>query len=245
MQRVAFVSDAHLGGSDSEHERKKEKRLLSFFEYAQSEFTSICIVGDLFDFWFEYKHAVINRYYAILFKFSELVKNGVKLHYIAGNHDFWMRDFLEKEVGITVHRHAYETNINELRVFIKHGDGIHKSDVGYRLLKKVLQNRMAIQCYRFIHPDIGVPMAHFFSNASRDKTSNKTFEGGDDYRHYAQQKINNGFDVVVLAHTHQPEMEKLNGGVYLNPGDWIRHFSYGTIDGDGVRLLYWREGEDI
>jgi len=239
MERAAFFSDAHLGSSIHEHEKEKEKKLLSFLEYAKSNFDMVCICGDLFDFWFEYQHAVINRHFNILFKLSQLIESGVQVHYVSGNHDFWMRDFLVEEVGIKVHKDIFKTVIQELRIYVKHGDGIHKSDKGYRLLKKVLQNRAAIEIYRLIHPDIGVPLAHFCSNISRDKSANKKFEGAEDYREYAQNILNQNCDVVVLAHTHEPLVEKLDGGFYLNPGDWISHFSYGTIDKNGVHLHFW------
>ena len=241
MQKVAFVADAHLGGSDSKLEAIKTTKLLSFLEYAKTNFKIVCVCGDLFDFWFEYKHAVVNRYFNILFKFAQLVESGVQVHYIAGNHDFWMKDFLTKEVGITIHKEAFKTEINSKRLFVQHGDGIDKNDKGYRLLKKVLQNRMAIRFYRLIHPDIGVPIARFCSNLSRDKSSHKSFHAAGDYQEYAQSVVDQGYDIVVLAHTHQPLVEKLNGGYYLNPGDWITHFTYGIIDGSGVHVRKWED----
>jgi UDP-2,3-diacylglucosamine hydrolase len=199
----------------------------------------VCVCGDLFDFWFEYKHAVVNRYFNVLFKFSQLVESGVKVHYIAGNHDFWMRDFLTNEVGVAVHRDIFKIEINTQRLFVRHGDGIDRKDKGYRLLKKVLQNSFAIKLYRLIHPDIGVPIAHFASNLSRDKSSHKCFRAAGDYQEYAQNVLDQGYDIVVLAHTHQPLVEKLNGGYYLNPGDWIIHFTYGIVDGKNVQVKKW------
>lgn len=244
MQKAAFISDAHLCGGNKEIEEEKERRLLNFLEYAKSRFDMLCICGDLFDFWFEYRHAVVNRYYKILYKLSSLVDAGIKIHYVAGNHDFWMRDFLTKEVGIQIHKEVFETTLNKHRIYAKHGDGIYKKDRGYLLLKAVLQNKLAIQFYRCIHPDIGVPIAQFCSNMSRDRTKHREFKGAEAYKTYAQDKLQEGFDIVVLAHTHYPHLEQLQGGCYLNLGDWISHFTFGTISDKEVSLYEWDDAKN-
>ncbi|MCR4439805.1 MAG: UDP-2,3-diacylglucosamine diphosphatase [bacterium] len=239
VPHAAFIADAHLRGGGSATEEEKAARLHNFLAQAAPCFAMLCICGDLFDFWFEYRRVVVNRYFRTLCALSELVRSGTEVHYVAGNHDFWMRDFLTREVGVTVHPQDFQATVAGQRVFVSHGDGLYTKDRGYRLLKRVLQNRIATALYRAVHPDVGVPIAEFFSELSRNHGAQREFSAHEDYRAFAQQTLRQGFDVVVLAHTHEPVCQQLDGGVYLNPGDWIRHFSFGVIDQGGIWLKRW------
>ncbi len=239
VAHAAFIADAHLRGTADTAEQEKTRRLHSFLTQAAPHLALLCICGDLFDFWFEYRHAVVNRYFRTLRILAELVEGGTQVHYVAGNHDFWMRDFLGQEVGVTVHRHSFQGEVAGQRLFVCHGDGIYARDRGYRLLKRLLQNPLAVTAYRLVHPDIGVPVAEFFSALSRNHGAEREFQGQQDYRAFAQNTLAKGYDVVVLAHTHEPTCEPLASGVYLNPGDWISHFTFGLIDEQGVWLKAW------
>ncbi|MDZ7295065.1 MAG: UDP-2,3-diacylglucosamine diphosphatase [candidate division KSB1 bacterium] len=234
-----FIADAHLRGTAEAAEQEKVRRLHSFLTQAAPYVAVLCICGDLFDFWFEYRHAVVNRYFRTLRLLADLVDNGTEVHYVAGNHDFWMRDFLAQEVGLVVHRHTFQGHVAGQRVFVRHGDGIDVGDRGYRLLKRVLQHPVGVAMYRLVHPDLGVPVAEFFSTLSRNHGAQREFRGRQHYRAYAAHTIARGHDVVVLAHTHEPTCEPIANGVYLNPGDWITHFTFGLVDQNGVWLKEW------
>ena len=239
LRNAVFIADAHLQGLGTAAEEQKVARLHSFLKEVAPCFAMLCICGDLFDFWFEYRHAVVNRYFRTLCALSELVRAGTAVHYVAGNHDFWMRDFLTREVGITAHPQSFQAAVAGQRVFVHHGDGLYAKDRGYRLLKRVMQNRLATDLYRLVHPDLGVPIAEFFSALSRNHGAQREFSGHQDYSRFAQERVRQGFQIVVLAHTHEPVCEQLAGGVYLNPGDWINHFSFGVVDQEGIWLKSW------
>lgn len=237
---IYFISDAHLGEGSGENENVKLARLESFFELAGKDAEKLFILGDLFDFWFEYKHAIPKQHLKIIFRLSQLVDKGVEVHYITGNHDFWLGDFLSREAGIIIHRDAYATTEQEKKLFLIHGDGISPSDKGYRVLKKILRNRLNIWLYRKIPVDWGIPLAKFVSGTSRDYTSARDVTYIKDYEIYAQKKIKEGFDVVMIGHLHHPVITALEGGIYINTGDFIKHFSYVILNDGKFSLEFIR-----
>ena len=241
MANSYFISDAHLGMSDSISEELKEKNLLSFFDHVAKTGERLFIVGDLFDFWFEYRTVIPRGYTRILSGLSRLNEAGIELHYIAGNHDFWMRDYFPAELGIPIHFDDLEYTINGKRFFIEHGDGIAKEDSGYRLLKRIFRNRFNIFLYSPLHPDVGVPLAKWVSSLSRGHTSKKGQTADSDYIERARKKFQEGFDFVLFGHLHYPIFKEMDGNVYLNLGDWIEHFTYAVFDGEELRLEKWKD----
>jgi len=243
VKPLFFVSDAHLGADKKPIEKIKERNLLSFLEMVKSQGEGLYILGDLFDFWFEYHHAVPNRHYKILFKLSELVNQGVRIDYIAGNHDYWFEDFFPQEIGVHVHKSPLEVQIHSKRFLIAHGDGIIKNDPGYLVLKRILQNPLSIRLYRLVHPDLGIPLARIASRLSRQHPSNPSSREDEDYLNYAKSKFKIGFDFVVLGHSHRPLIRRWGDKTFVNVGDWMRKFTYGRFDGENLTLEKW--GEDL
>ena len=237
MSRIFFISDAHLGLKGKKEERKQEKLLLDFLEYAEKKGDSLYIVGDLFDFWFEYRSVIPRRYLPVLFALKKLVTRGLKVRYVTGNHDFWMENFFEDELGIKVYRGPLQTRIDGKRFYVAHGDGLAKKDVGYRMLKKVLHHPMNIRLYQLLHPDVGLAIAGFFSRLSRNHRETKNRDA--EYIRFARNRFNEGFDGVVLAHTHRPQEFRENGRTYINIGDWMHHFTYGKFEKGRLSLKYW------
>jgi UDP-2,3-diacylglucosamine hydrolase len=223
---VYFFSDAHLGAAEKEKEDVKLEKLYSLFDLVKSDGEKLYILGDLFDFWFEYKHAIPKEHLRVVFRLAALVDAGVKVHYITGNHDFWLGRFLSREVGLTIHRDFLETNENGKRIFVIHGDGLSPGDWKYRILKRILRNRVNIWLYRKIPTDWGIPLAKFVSSSSRLHTSGRENKFIKDYEVYAGDKIREGYDAVIIAHTHHPVRMEMNDGLYLNTGDFMNHFSY-------------------
>ncbi len=214
---VYFLSDAHLGGEEQSKEKIKEEA-----EY-------LYLVGDLFEFWFEYKNAIPRDHFRILTKLKELVDHGVKINYLVGNHDFWLGDFLPKHLNIPIFKDHLEVVHQGKRIFLSHGDGLAKKDWGYRILKKILRNRVNIFLYRQIPPDISYPLAKFVSRRSRNWVQMRDNDFLQEYENFAKSKIEQGYDAVILAHTHTPVFQNLGKGVYLNLGDWFLHFTYGKL----------------
>ena len=239
MTKTYFISDIHFGAGTESEEEKKFARLKSFFEFIKKPGNRLFIVGDLFDFWFEYKHVVPNKFYMILFEISKLIEADVKVDFLRGNHDCWLLDFFSSQVKINILPDIFTTEIDSKKIFIFHGDGILKRDKGYRLLKKVFRHPLNIFFYRWLHPDLGIPLTKFMSRTSRKYTSTKNFNYTDEYINYATEKFNQGYDYVIIGHSHNPLLEKMDDKVLINLGDWISHFSYGKIANATLSLNYW------
>jgi UDP-2,3-diacylglucosamine hydrolase len=226
---IYFLSDAHLGGEDESREKKKEQRLLSLLEKIKEDGEYLYLVGDMFEFWFEYRNAIPKGYLEILSKLKELVDGGIKVIYLVGNHDFWLGDFLPTHLGIPIFKDSIEAVHQGKRIFISHGDGLAKKDRGYRVLKRILRNRVNIFLYRQIPPDISYPLAKFVSHQSRSWVQKRDNSFLQEYENFAMEKLTQGFDAVILAHTHVPVIKNSGNGVYINLGDWFLHFTYGKL----------------
>lgn len=243
MSQTFFISDAHLGLEDEEKEIHRVDHLLKFFNHVASCGGRLYIVGDLFDFWFEYRYVIPRRYFRIVCSLKELVEQNVHVEYITGNHDFWMEDFFENDLAIRVHHQPLSMECGGKRFYVAHGDGLAKTDVGYRFLKKILRNRFNIHLYRLLHPDAGFRLALFFSHLSRNHREVKIKD--EEYAQYARARFAEGFDGVVLAHTHRPHEVHESGHTYVNIGDWMHHYSYGRLEEGRLSLEYWPEGQTV
>ena len=226
---VFFLSDAHLGAEEENKERLKEEKLISFLDRVKEEGNFLYLVGDLFEFWFEYKNVIPKDHFRVLNKLKQLVDCGIKINYVVGNHDFWLGDFLPREIGIPIFKQPIEVVHQGKRIFITHGDGLAKNDLGYRILKSILRNKVNIFLYRQIPPDLSYPLAKFVAGRSRSWVQKRDTSYLKEYEKFAAEKIKQGFDAVILAHTHVPVLRNLGEGVYLNLGDWFYHFTYGRL----------------
>ena len=234
-------SDAHLGSADEEKENEKISNIRRLFDIVKTDGDRLVILGDLFDFWFEYKHAIPKEHHETLVMLSELVKHGVKIDYVSGNHDFWMDDYFEKQIGLKVHRDIFEIDYDGRRLHMIHGDGLAPDDRGYRFLKRILRNPVNIWLYRKLPPDWASPLAKAVSGSSRNYTSRRDHTFAADYEHYARQKLIDGFDVVAIGHLHVPVHKEYTEGIYINTGDFIHHYSYARIDKGTVALNFLDE----
>lgn len=239
MSKLYFLADVHLGAHSHQLEKLKERRLLSFFRMIEAEKADLVIVGDLFDFWFEYKQVVPQKHFRVLGLLALLAAER-EIHYLAGNHDFWLNSFIRNEIGLRVHEQDLVLNSNGRLIYVRHGDGLLKNDYGYRLLKRILRNRVTIFLYQLLHPDIGIPLAHFFSHLSRNYGERKSDTyADDDYRRFAYDMIEKEFDFVVLGHTHWAALALHKHGYYINPGFWGVNFTYAVIDHGEPYLYAW------
>ena len=237
-----FFSDAHLISGGYEQNREQNNKVVEFLKYVSENGKRLFIVGDLFDFWFEYKHSIPQTDPRVLGSIAEAVDRGVEVHYSSGNHDLWLGKYLSEAVGVEIHDGAFETEIDGKRFFIAHGDGLFKKDRGYRLMKAFFRNPVAIRIFRMIHPDLGVRLAKLFSKTSRENpiTESSRSERKKLMRNFARIKFTEGFDYVLLGHIHEPDMISEKSTVYINLGDWITHFTYGLFDGKDLSLCYWK-----
>jgi UDP-2,3-diacylglucosamine hydrolase len=238
-----FISDVHLGLGPREAEKQKENRLLAFLKEILPSTERLFIVGDLFDFWFEYGTVIPKGFHRTLAALQEFTDRGILVEYLAGNHDFWMDDFFPKELGIQVHPDPYEVGIDGKRIFLHHGDGLAEKDLGYRFLKPVLRNRLAVHMYRWLHPDLGVPLARGSSRTSRSYTSKKDYGEEEAMATFAAKKIREGMDIVIMGHRHEPVQLGIGKGVYINLGDWIAHHTFAEFKDGNVALRNWNPSQ--
>jgi UDP-2,3-diacylglucosamine hydrolase len=225
-----FISDIHLGLQDSDVEAEKEKMLVDFLKYAQSACDELFIVGDLFDYWFEYKRVYQKGYYRTLTALKDVSEAGVKIHYFIGNHDFLHKDFFENEFNAQLYNYPISAELNGKKFFIGHGDGMVKNDTGYNLLKWVMRNRFFQWLYSLIHPDLGIALASRTSKSSREYTEKKNYGEVDGLFESAKSKIEEGYDYVIFGHLHKRIFVDYKDGKYINLGSWLDAPCYGVFN---------------
>jgi UDP-2,3-diacylglucosamine hydrolase len=244
MKNIYFFSDAHLKFNEDEFETDKRKKLLAFLDFIKNDenAAALYIVGDLFDFWFEWYHVIPRYWFPILYRIRQLKESGIQVNFISGNHDFYTGAYLEKEIGINCYKEHCEIEIDAKRFFIAHGDGYARKDRGYRFLKKIIRNPVSIFLYKtFISADLGMQIARWFSGASRRLVKIEKHAWAGEYLEFAREKFAQGFDYVVLGHIHFPMREEQQGKVYVNCGDWMFHFTYAKYNGNTVTLEKWEQ----
>lgn len=244
---IYFLSDFHLGAPNAEASLVREKKIVTFLDQIKNNAAQIFIVGDLFDFWYEYKKVVPKGYVRILGKLAELTDAGITLHFFVGNHDMWMKDYFEKELNITVYFEPKEFVLGNKNFLVGHGDGLGPGDEGYKFIKKIFRNKFCQWLFGILPPRIGIGLADFFSQKSRAKTgaTNEIFLGEEKewlviYCKEMLQKKH--YDYFIFGHRHLPLNIKLSPkSSYINLGDWIKYFTYAVFDGEKITLEYYKK----
>jgi len=242
-KKIYFLSDFHLGAPNAADSLVREKMIVRFLDEAKKDAEVIFIVGDLFDFWFEYKHVVPKGYTRILGKLAEITDSGIPIHFFVGNHDMWMTDYFQKELNIPVYFEPKEFEFNGKKFLVGHGDGLGPGDHGYKFIKKVFRNPVCQWLFGILPPRIGIGLANYFSRKSRAKTVDveEKFLGEDNEWLIIYSKeilTQKHFDFFIFGHRHLPIDFKLKeNSQYINLGDWIKFFTYAVFDGEKVSLL--------
>jgi UDP-2,3-diacylglucosamine hydrolase len=241
-KNIYFLSDFHLGAPNAEASLQREKLLVGFLEEIRPYAAAIFIVGDMFDFWYEYKRVVPRGYTRIMGKLAELTDSGIPIHFFVGNHDMWMRNYFQQELNIPVYFEPEEFTLGGKQFLIGHGDGQGPGDHGYKAMKKVFRNPVCQVLFGMVPPFIGIGVADYFSRKSRAKTgtTEEQFLGEDKEwliiycREVLQKKK---MDFFVFGHRHLPIDYRLDKeSRYINLGDWIQFFTYAVFDGNDVAL---------
>lgn len=245
-KKLYFSSDNHLGAPSLAESLPREKIFVNWLDIIKADAAVIFLLGDLFDFWFEYKKVVPKGFVRVLGKLAELSDSGIQIHFFVGNHDLWMHDYFEKELNIPVYHNPKEFVFNNKHFFIGHGDGKGPGDKGYKRMKKVFTNPFSKWLFRWLHPDIGVRLAQHLSvkNKLISGDADRQFLGDENewLAQYAKRKLEKKhFDYFVFGHRHLPmEVKVGENSVYYNLGDWINHFTYGVFDGETFELKKFR-----
>jgi len=237
-----FISDLHLGLFDHKSEIEKEKKLVNFLKYASISCDELYIIGDLFDYWFEYKRVIQKGFIRTLGALADFADSGRKIHYIIGNHDFQHRNFFEDEIGAVLYHDPVKIQLNGKKFFIGHGDGLVQNDIGYKILKKIFRNRFMQKSFSIIHPDLGIKIASHTSKTSREYTSKKNYGTVDGLIETAKNKIEDGYDYVIFGHSHEKANLKFNDGYYINLGSWLDKPCYGKFN-ESFEIIDWNANE--
>jgi UDP-2,3-diacylglucosamine hydrolase len=220
---IYFLSDVHLGLEERAADRERERLLCAFLRRAQDRCQRLFIVGDLFDYWFEYGTVIPKFHVRTLASLADYVERGIAVDYLLGNHDFGHRDYFERELGVRVHAGDLEITLGGKRFYLAHGDGKALNDEAYRAFRAVTRSPLALRLWRWLHPDAGITLAAAASKSSRARDEERG--EGDDLEIFARKRLAEGFDAVIMGHQHAPLEKQMHSGVYVNLGDWLTHYT--------------------
>jgi UDP-2,3-diacylglucosamine hydrolase len=241
-KKIYFASDQHFGAPTAALSFPREQKFVAWLDEVKQDAEAIFLLGDLFDFWFEYKKVVPKGFIRILGKLAEIRDSGIPIFFFVGNHDLWMTDYFQKELNIPVYHDNQEYTFGNKTFLIGHGDGKGPGDKGYKRMKRVFTNPLSKWIFRWLHPDLGVGLAQYLS------VKNKLISGEADVKflgednewlvQYAKRKLETKlYNYFVFGHRHLPMIIKVGeNSEYVNLGDWIGYFTYGVFDGDTFEL---------
>lgn len=246
-KKIYFLSDFHLGAPDAKASLDREKDLVKFLDKITADAAEIFIVGDMFDFWYEYRKVVPKGYVRLLGKLATITDSGIPVHFFAGNHDMWMKNYFQKELNIPVYFEPREFEFNGKKFLIGHGDGLGPGDRGYKFLKKIFRNKACRWLFGILPPYFGMGLANYLSRRSRAQAgaAEEVFLGEEKEwlilycKEVLEKKF---FDFFIFGHRHLAIDYRLNPGSgdrvsrYINLGDWIRYYTYAEFDGSNFEL---------
>jgi len=243
-KKIYFLSDFHLGAPDFKSSLEREKKIVRFLDIAMQDAAAIFIVGDLFDFWYEYRTVVPKGYVRILGKMASITDSGISMYFFVGNHDMWMKGYFEKELNIPVYFEPKIFEFNNKKFYIGHGDGLGPGDHGYKFIKKIFRNPICQWLFGILPPAIGVGIANYMSRSSRAATgqTDARFLGEENewLITYSKEVLQQQpFDYFIFGHRHLPiDFQLTENSRYINLGDWIKYDSYAVFDGSQLELKY-------
>ncbi len=246
-QKIYFASDFHLGAPTRETSLNREKKIVDWLNHVSKDAAEIYLVGDIFDFWFEYKRAIPKGFVRLQGKIAELSDSGIKIHVFTGNHDMWIFDYLPSELGVQLYREPVVREYFGKSFYIGHGDGLGPGDRGYKILKKIFANKFCQWCFERLHPNFGIWLADTSSKTSRAKSGEADHEFlGEENEWLVQycKKVleENHFDYFIFGHRHLPmEIKVGEKSIYFNLGEWLNYCTYLEVSEDSIELKSWNE----
>ena len=248
-KKVYFSSDQHFGAPSYESSKKREEIFLNWLNFIEKDAGALFLLGDLFDFWFEYSKVVPKGFVRILGKLANISDKGIPIYFFVGNHDLWMNDYFTKELNIKVFFSPQEFTINEKSFLIGHGDGIGPGDYGYKRMKKIFTNPIMKIFFRWIHPDLGVKLAQYLSINNKLISGNydRKYNGPENeiiFQYVIKKNKEKSRDFYVFGHRHLPLEIPLNESRYINLGDWITHFTYAEFSDKNFSIKKWKSDND-
>jgi UDP-2,3-diacylglucosamine hydrolase len=248
-KKIYFASDFHLGVPTWEKSLEREQRIVKWLDSIKADAAEVFLVGDLFDFWFEYKYTAPKGFIRFLGKIAELTDAGIPVHVFTGNHDMWMYEYLPKEIGIQLHRDPVRRTFNGKKFLIGHGDGLGPGDHKYKLIKKFFASKVCQWLFARLHPNLAFGIAHYFSKSSRASTGKKdeVFKGKENewlYTYCTECLKKEHIDYFVFGHRHLPLQLPLSSdqgeSLYINLGEWLNYNTYAVFDGTKLELKEYK-----
>lgn len=236
-KKLYFASDFHLGVPDYDSSLTREKRIVRWLDTVSSDAQAIYLLGDIFDFWFEYGHAIPKGFIRLQGKLAELRDKGLPIYFFTGNHDMWMFDYFEKELGIIIYREPQVLEIGNHKLLIGHGDGLGPGDNTYKFLKKFFNSSICQWLFARIHPNLGIGIANYWSKKSRISNTKmeEKFEGEENeflLTYCRELEKSSHHDFYVFGHRHLPlDLKVGENSRYLNLGEWVHFNTYAEYDG--------------
>lgn len=241
-KKIYFASDFHLGAPNPQKSKERELRVIQWLDIISKDASDIFLVGDVFDFWFEYKHAIPKGFSRLQGKIASLADSGINVHYFIGNHDMWVFNYFEEELGVKMYRDNTDFEFGGKKFLVGHGDGYGPGDYGYKFIKKVFANPISQWLFGWIHPNLGIGLANFWSGRSRSANSGSDEKFlGEEYEWlaiYCKEILENKhYDYFIFGHRHLPlDLKVGENSRYLNLGEWINYSTYGVFDGKNLEL---------
>ncbi|MEI6089711.1 MAG: UDP-2,3-diacylglucosamine diphosphatase [bacterium] len=233
---IYFISDVHLGFYHRSKDKEREDLLLKVLEKISQDATELYLLGDIFDYWFEYKTVVPKYFYRTLASIKRLTDKGIKIEYLMGNHDFAHKTFFEEELEVRIRTNDIERTLEGKRFYLSHGDELNPADKSYKIAKSILRSSFNQWLYAKLHPDVAIKLASKSSTQSR-KYSGLKYPAHDFMLEFAKVKIDQGFDYVIMGHRHKVSEFKYQEGAYLNLGDWLKDPRIAKFDGSTLIML--------
>lgn len=243
-KNIYFASDFHLGAPNYAESRKREALIVDWLNWITPTCSELFLMGDVFDFWFEYKTVVPKGFIRIQGKLAEMADAGIKIYFFKGNHDMWVNDYFTKEIGLHIVSDELEIERNGKTFYLHHGDGLGPGDAKYKLLRKIFRNPICQWLFGLVPPRIGLGLANGWSGKSRIASHKKEVFTGNENEWlaiYVKEKLQQmRADYFVFGHRHLPlDIDMGNGTRYLNLGEWINYQSYAVFDGEELKLAYY------
>lgn len=248
---IYLASDLHLGAPDAVQSAIREKHFIHWMDEIKPNAAGLILLGDIFDFWFEYEHVIPKGFIRLQGKLAEWRDSGIPIFIFTGNHDLWMQDYFKCELEITVIHKPCNVILSGHHCHLAHGDGLGPGDQGFKIMKKLFTNPLARWAFKWLHPDLGVPLAQYFSGSSRKAHVNKDaiHYGENEYLYQYTRDMGTRLSTTqyfIFGHRHRPEKITMpNGQIMINLGDWIHHFSFAEIQADDIRLYRYTPDRQI
>lgn len=243
---IYFASDFHLGVQGKKTSKDRELQIVQWLKSIERDCAKLFLVGDVFDYWFEYKHTIPKGYTRLLGQLATMTDNGVEVHFFVGNHDMWVKNYFTEELNINVHFSEKEFNLLGKSFLIGHGDGLGPGDRTYKLIKKILRNPFLQWCFSILHPTIGLALMRYFSNHSRDSQDEEPIQNIQDewlVKYCEDQLKTSSYDFFIFGHRHKAIDYTLSNqqSRYINLGEWLEICSYGVWDGTQFAIEFYGE----